>query len=121
MAHEKGFFRAEGLNVELVREPGWATIRDKIVCGELHAAHALAGLCFGITIGLRVLARHCITGFLFNANGAAITISNRLKKAGVTDAQSLKRYISTGKNEAKLTFGIPNIVSSHHFLLKMFH
>ena len=118
LAHEKGFFRAEGLNVELVREPGWATIRDKIVCGELHAAHALAGLCFGITIGLRVLARHCITGFLFNANGAAITISNRLKKAGVTDAQSLKRYISTVKNEAKLTFGIPNIVSSHHFLLR---
>ena len=56
LAHEKGFFRAEGLNVELVREPGWATIRDKIVCGELHAAHALAGLCFGITIGLQEMS-----------------------------------------------------------------
>lgn len=118
LAYEKGFFSSEGLNVELVREPGWATIRDKIVCGELHAAHALAGLCFGITIGLRVLARHCITGFLFNANGAAITISDRLRKAGVVDAQSLKKFITSDKNVGKLTFGIPNIVSSHHFLLR---
>ena len=80
LAKEEGFFEAEGLNVDLVREPGWATIRDKIVYGELEAAHALAGLCFGISLGLNVLARHCLTGFLFNANGAAITISNELIK-----------------------------------------
>ena len=118
LAKEEGFFEAEGLNVDLVREPGWATIRDKIVYGELEAAHALAGLCFGISLGLNVLARHCLTGFLFNANGAAITISNELIKLGVTDNQSLRNFIFSNKNKRQVTFGIPNIVSSHHFLLR---
>ena len=85
---------------------------------ENPRSSCVAGLCFGITIGLRVLARHCITGFLFNANGAAITISDRLRKAGVVDAQSLKKFITSDKDVGKLTFGIPNIVSSHHFLLR---
>src|ERR1700694_4956410 len=42
MARELGLFEKFGLAVELSREVGWATIRDKIFYGELEAAHALA-------------------------------------------------------------------------------
>jgi len=38
MAHELGLFRKYGLNVALSRELGWATIRDKVIHGELEAA-----------------------------------------------------------------------------------
>ena len=46
MARELGLFSKYNLNVELRREPGWATIRDKILYGDLHAAHALAVMPF---------------------------------------------------------------------------
>src|SRR6266513_2229453 len=44
MAAELGLFRKYGLEVVLSRELGWATIRDKVIHGELDAAHALAAL-----------------------------------------------------------------------------
>ena len=52
MAHELGLFRKFGLNVALSRELGWATIRDKIIHGELEAAHAVAGMPVAATLGL---------------------------------------------------------------------
>ena len=46
MAHELGLFEKYDLAVELSLEIGWATVRDKIIYGELEAAHAVAGLVF---------------------------------------------------------------------------
>ena len=44
MAYEFGLFRNYGLRVRLYRELGWASIRDKIIHGDLEAAHALAAM-----------------------------------------------------------------------------
>ncbi len=120
LAHEFGFFREEGLEVELVREPGWATIRDKVAYGELDAAHALAGLCFALSWGLGVLPRACLTGFLLNAHGDAITISSKLVAAGVCDAASLAQWIRRTAPSRRPTFAVPHPFSSHHFLMRHF-
>ena len=50
MAQHLGLFSRHGLDVTLHREIGWAAIRDKIISGELHAAHAVAGMPFAATI-----------------------------------------------------------------------
>ena len=42
VAAHLGLFAKHGLRVELRREIGWATIREKIIYGELDAAHAPA-------------------------------------------------------------------------------
>lgn len=115
---ELGFFQEQGLSVELVREPGWASVRDKMAYGELNAAHALAGLCFAISWGLGVLPKPCLTGFLLNAHGDAITVSTRLAAAGVDDAASLARWIRTTSPARCPAFAIPHPFSSHHFLLR---
>ena len=52
MAQELGLFARYGLRVSLKRELGWATIRDKIIYGELEAAHSLAGMPIAATLGL---------------------------------------------------------------------
>ena len=44
LAQELGLFKKHGLRVQLSRELGWATIRDKVIHGELEAAHALAAM-----------------------------------------------------------------------------
>ena len=115
LAKELGYFEERGLQVQLVREPGWASVRDKIAYGELDAAHALAGLCFAISWGQGVVARPCLTGLLFNSHGDAVTLASKIIDAGVKDATTLKNYAETERR--RLTFGVPHLISSHHFLL----
>ena len=50
MAKELGLYKKYGLQVELSRELGWATIRDKVVHRELDAAHALAAMPVAATL-----------------------------------------------------------------------
>lgn len=116
-AEETGIFSRRGLRVELVREPGWATVRDKVAYGELEIVHAPVGLAFALSWGLGVLRQPCLTGWLLNSNGDAITISNQLRDAGVRDAGSLATVIQGIRPARPLTFGVPNLFSSHHFLL----
>lgn len=117
VASELGYFEKHGVEVELIREPGWATIRDKIIYGELELAHSVIGLPFAITYGLGCLRHDCVTGFIFNAHGDGITLSNRLVERGVTDANQLAVEIKTSGRERPITIGIPHAFSAHHFIL----
>src|SRR5215204_2434051 len=69
MARELGLYRKYDLEVEISREVGWATIRDKILYGELDAAHAVAGLVISCTLGIGSVARDCLTGIVLNLHG----------------------------------------------------
>lgn len=117
LAEETGLFAKRGLRVELTREPGWATIRDKVAYGELEAVHAPVGLAFALNWGLGVLRQPCLTGWLLNSNGDAITVSRSLFEAGATDAASLASTIKEIRQSRPLTFGVPHLFSTHHFLL----
>ncbi len=116
-AKETGIFEKFGLSVELVREPGWASIRDKMAFGDLEAAHAPIGMAFALSWGLGVMPQHCVTGYLLNSNGDAITISRSLYDSGVVDPETLAVEIKTTRRERPITFGVPHKFSSHHFLL----
>lgn len=118
VAARKGIFEAHGLEVVLSREAGWATIRDKIIYGELEAAHAIAGLAFAITFGLGAIRQHCVSGFLLNANGDAITFSKELCDAGVTDAPALANYVRKYRRDRPVTLATVHAFSSHHFLMR---
>lgn len=100
-----------------MREPGWASIRDKMAYGELEAAHAPVGLAFALNWGLGVLRQPCLTGYLLNSNGDAITFSNELQSVGVNDPASLANHIRTTRRDRPVTFAVPHLFSTHHFLL----
>lgn len=117
MAYENGLFQQRGLDVELMREPGWASIRDKMAYGELEAVHAPVGLAFALNWGLGVLKHPCSTSYLLNSNGDAITISKQLNETGIVDPDSLANYLKTTRRERPFTFGVPHLFSTHHFLL----
>lgn len=115
MAQELGLFDAFGLKVKLRREPGWATIRDKVIQGELDAAQAPAGTVFAATLGLGCVPMPCVTGLVLNLHGNAITLSERLWALGVRDGASLRRHTL---ERGPLTFGVAFQYSSHNFLLR---
>ncbi len=116
MAQELGLFTRHGITVELSREIGWATIRDKILFGELEAAHAPAGMLMAASAGLNTVPVECLTALVLNLHGNAIVLSQKLARAGATDGHQLRERVRRKKE--KLTFGVVYQWSSHHVLLR---
>ncbi|MBC8001750.1 MAG: ABC transporter substrate-binding protein [Opitutaceae bacterium] len=118
MAQELDLFRKYDLDVVLSREVGWASVRDKVVYGELDAAHALGPLAFTASLGLGTTPADCLTGLVLNLNGNAITLSNELWTRGVRDARSLNDEIVRNRGQKTFTFGVVFPFSSHNFILR---
>src|SRR5690606_34250727 len=77
------------LTLNLRRQASWATLRDKLLSGELDAAQALYGQLYGIHLGLSGPATDMAVLMGLSQNGQAINLSEPLKRAGVTTAQAL--------------------------------
>ena len=87
MAHELGYFKKFGIDSIVSKEASWAVIRDKLSLGENHATHMLIGMPLASTMGLAGSpVKPMVIPWLLNRNGQAITLNNKLKQAGVTQA-----------------------------------
>lgn len=117
-AQELGLFASHGVKVELHREVGWATVRDKIIFGELDAAQAPAPLLWSAQLGLGGPRCDVLTALVLNLHGNAITLSSRLHSAGVRHASSFRAEAHRRHGEARFTLGIVHPFSSHHLQLR---
>jgi NitT/TauT family transport system ATP-binding protein len=77
-AHERGFAAAEGIALDLVKEPSWASLRDHLSLGHVDCAHALAPLPVALTLGVGHVQVDCLAPFVLGRGGNAITVSRRL-------------------------------------------
>ena len=93
VAAEMGFDKKYGIKITPSKEASWAAIRDKTVNGELHAAHVLYGLIYGVQLGIGGQQKDMSILMALNNNGQGITLSNQLKDKGVKDGKSLKRLL----------------------------
>jgi nitrate/nitrite transport system substrate-binding protein len=94
VAAEMGFDKKYGIKIIPSKEASWAAIRDKTVNGELHAAHVLYGLIYGVQMGIGGQQKDMNVLMTLNNNGQGITLSNQLKDKGVTSGATLKRLLS---------------------------
>jgi ABC-type nitrate/sulfonate/bicarbonate transport system substrate-binding protein len=117
-AQELGLFSHHGVEVELRREVGWATVRDKVIFGELDAAQAPAPLLWSAQLGLGGPRCDVLTALVLNLHGNAITLSSRLHSAGVSNAATFRTEAHRRRGEARLTLGIVYPFSSHHLQLR---
>lgn len=99
MAGELGLFKKYGLNVTISKEASWAAVRDKLVLGELDAAHVLYGMMYGVTLGVAGPKKDMAVLMGLNHNGQAITLSNQLKEKGITDGEALRKLIAAKDRE----------------------
>ena len=118
VAAELGYFARHGLRVELRREIGWATIREKIVYGELEAAQAPAPMLWATQLGIGSTGCDVLTAQVLSVHGNAITLSDALRAQGVRDAASLREHLRTRRARSPLTFAIVFPFSTHHLLLR---
>jgi len=117
VASELGFFERENLHVDLSRELGWGSIREKIVYGELDGAPAPAGLLYSILLGTHAPACPVSTDLVLNLQGNAITLSKRLWEKGVRDARTFRLVVRT-EAPRKPALAVVSPFSSHHYLLR---
>lgn len=102
MAAVQKFDEKYGIKIIPTKEASWASVRDKLVNGELDAAHVLYGLVYGVHLGLGGPKKDMNVLMTLNNNGQGITLANQLKDKGVSDGASLARLIA--KKEREYTF-----------------
>jgi nitrate/nitrite transport system substrate-binding protein len=88
-----------GIKITLTKEASWASVRDKLVNGELDAAHVLYGLIYGVQLGIGGPKKDMAVLMTLNQNGQGITLSNQLKDKGVTNGEQLAALMKKEKRE----------------------
>src|SRR5262252_8416082 len=99
MASVMEFDKKYGIKIVPSKEASWAAVRDKLVNGELDAAHVLYGLIYGVQMGLGGPKKDMNVLMSLNHNGQAFTLSRKLYDKGVRDGSSLNKLIRAEKGE----------------------
>lgn len=99
MASVLGFDKKYGIKITPSKEASWAAVRDKLVNGELDAAHVLYGLVYGVQLGIGGPKKDMSVLMSINNNGQAISLSRKLYEKGVKDGAGLKALIAKEKGE----------------------
>jgi len=99
MASVLGFDKKYGIKIIPSKEASWAGVRDKLVNGELDAAHVLYGLIYGVQLGIGGPKKDMAVLMTINNNGQAITLSKKLADKGAVDGTSLAKLINNEKRE----------------------
>lgn len=108
MADPLGFYRRNGLNVQLMKTAGWALIRDKMLNKEHDASHFLSPMPLAISMGLGSTQVPMSVSTIQNVNGQAITLANKHK-----DKRDPKMWKG-------MRFAVPFEYSIHNFLLRYY-
>ena len=108
MAEPLGFYKQQGLNVQLNKTAGWALIRDKMLNKEHDASHFLSPMPLAISMGLGSTQVPMSVATIQNTNGQAITLHNKHKAN--RDPKSWKGF----------KFAVPFEYSMHNFLLRYY-
>lgn len=78
IAKELGIYEKFGLNVELLAQNSWSTLRDKLEMGLLDAAQMLAPMPFASQVGMSGNRKDIIVPMITSQNGNGVTLSKYL-------------------------------------------
>jgi NitT/TauT family transport system ATP-binding protein len=124
VARELGFAAEEGIDLRLHAQPSWSAIRDKLVFGDLDAAHMLSVLPVAMSMGLGGAATRIDALSVLSVNGDVIgvapALAAQMQDAGVDQSQD--RAMAVGRTlirtaRGPLRIGVPFPFSMHAELL----
>ncbi|PQO92449.1 nitrate transporter [Massilia phosphatilytica] len=96
MASVLGLDDKYGIKLELARQQSWSGMRDRLLQGEIDAAHVLYGLLYGVENGIGTAPTRMAVLMNLSRNGQAITLSRALARQGVTDLGALAAAMRKG-------------------------
>jgi len=127
VARAKGFAEQQGIALSLVRTTSWATLRDRLVYGQVQAAHMLAPLAVAVSLGLSQQRAAIAAPFRLNVNGNALVMSPGFAAAldpdpeqRVTDPLATAHDFAAaiGLHHRKPLIGVVHRFSSHALMLR---
>ena len=124
VAQEFGYFAEEGVDAELLEEPSWANIADKLAYGFLDAAVIVPPLAFAIALGLRGISQKLIIPCNLSLGGNTITLARdlALRVRAIADQHKLSLPKALAQCLAgsgqPLPLGIVHAHSTHNLLLR---
>lgn len=132
IARDKGFFRRHGLDVMLLREGSWASLRDRVALGLLDGGHMLQALPLASVAGLGGFAVPMLTACALGLGGNGITVSSALwermaaanpaAESGAMAAASALRAVvgeQRARGDAAFTFAVTFPYASHNYELRL--
>ncbi|AXY59613.1 MULTISPECIES: ABC transporter substrate-binding protein [Acinetobacter] len=122
-AQHQGYFKAQGLNVTLVKEASWTSLRDRLAFDILDAAHCLSAMLPAAAIGEDQLGIPLQTSLVLSTNRAFISLSQKLcwdldiseHDSPAESATKLKTAIQSGQ-KVRLAHVFKH--SIHHYCLR---
>jgi NitT/TauT family transport system ATP-binding protein len=131
VAAVKDLATREGIELTLVRETSWATIRDRLAAGHFQVAHMLAPMPLAGNLGLNPLAARTIVPMALGLGGNAVTVSNGLWAAmqnhgakpdldARVNGQALAAVVAARHNGGwpRLRFAVVHPHSAHNYELR---
>ncbi|HEV7249574.1 MAG TPA: CmpA/NrtA family ABC transporter substrate-binding protein [Shinella sp.] len=128
VAREKGFADAQSIDLTLVRERSWASIRDRLAVRQFDVAHILGPMPIACNLGLSAPAPEMIVPMALGLGGNAVTVSAALWQAMAgegaradldarANGTALRKVIDDRKGEP-LRFGVVHPYSGHNYELR---
>lgn len=130
-AREKGFAEANGVDLVLMKELSWATIRDRIAVGHLDVSHMLAPMPIAMNAGLVPFSTPIIAPMALGLGGNAITlqrslweeIANHSETSNVdalANGRVLRDHVAqrARAGDRKMRFGVVHPFSGHNLELR---
>lgn len=122
-AKQQGFFEEVDLDVTLVKEASWASLRDRLAFGLLDAAHCLSAMLPAATVGADQIGIALQTPLILSKNRAFISLSQKLihqlaiqeNDNAQATAQKVTSYI---KEDNALSLAHVFKHSIHHYCLR---
>ncbi len=121
MAKELGLFQKYGVNVEVTKEASWANVRDKLLTGELDAAHCLFSMPFSVYTGVGGKeGSEMRVAMVLNNNGQAITLSKDFcGKVGFKQTAKVAGVVASKlKADKEVTFAMTFPGGTHDIWLR---
>ncbi|AKS46018.1 NitT/TauT family transport system ATP-binding protein [Octadecabacter temperatus] len=125
IAKELRFAAQEGLDLTLVKQPSWSSLRDMLAFGQIDFAHMLSPMPVAMSLGLGGVARDIDVLMVLSANGTIVGVSadldRRMQETGWSNtfndpsAASQAIFAAGGK---PVRIGVPFPFSMHRMLLE---
>ena len=123
LAQATGLFGDEGLEVELLVEPSWANVADKLAWGLIDGAVMLPPLAIAMVLGLRGPPTPLIVPAGLSLNGNAITLARPLAEAVLSGTPASLQDTALALRRAmppRLNLAVVHAFSTHDLLLRRF-
>ena len=119
VARGLGYYVQESVRVELVPMKSWAELRDRLIVGNIQAAHCLAGIPLASQAGLFGPQSKLATAFTLNHFGNAITLAAPLAQLLRSGTEQFVEYARARRAKGRpLVLASVFPVSKHEYELR---